>query len=99
MRSGTNDPQEFGEVTSCGVMPHKPASRRESCGRLFFDQTGGVAVAAVEQDEDPERGFPGADRKRESCCATLAVAAPERQYAAPTRSSGGVLFCPRRGGT
>ena len=54
----------------------------ETDPRLPSHQAGRPALAAVEPDEDPERGLSGANRERESRRAALAVAAPEREHSA-----------------
>ena len=53
----------------------------ESDRRLFFDQAGRSLLAALQSDENPERGLSGAHRERESWRAALAFAAEEREHA------------------
>ena len=49
-------------------------------------------MAAVELDEDSERGFSGADRKRDSWRAVVEVAGEKCEHAAQTSESGRILF-------
>src|SRR5437773_2287880 len=49
----------------------------ESHSKLSSDQTGRSALAALQSDENPERGLSGAHRERESRRTALAVAAQE----------------------
>ena len=49
----------------------------ESHSKLSSDQTGRSALAALQSDENPERGLSGAHREGESRRTALAVAAQE----------------------
>ena len=64
----------------------------ESHSKLSSDQTGRSALAALQSDENPERGLSGAHRERESRRTALAVAAEKRKYVAQTYPRGGILF-------
>src|SRR5438445_13462637 len=64
----------------------------ESHSKLSSDQTGRSALAALQSDENPERGLSGAHRERESRRTALAVAAQEFKHVAQAYPRRGILF-------
>src|SRR5207237_5515052 len=68
----------------------------ESDSGVSPHQTRRLALAAVEHDENSERGLSGAHRKREPRRAAMALASEEREHAAQAHPFGGILFCARR---
>jgi len=71
----------------------------ESHSGLLPHQARRPALAAIELDENCERGLSGADRQRKYWRAVVAIAAQKREHAAQTYALGGILFCSRRHGT
>src|SRR5205814_4131645 len=65
----------------------------ESHSKLSSDQPGRSALAALQSDENPERGLSGAHRERESRRTALAVAAQECKHVAQAYPRRGILFC------
>src|SRR5882724_8943266 len=71
----------------------------ESDSRLSPHQARRFVLAAVQLDENSERGLPGAHWQRKYRRTAVAIATQERKHTAQAYPLGGILFRSRRDGS